>query len=287
MGDGMSIFDEQQVKQIDICAQLCSIAYDLDTNSQDTKEACLKLLLAESTDYYAFPKEAMDTQALVIEKDTIIYLVFPGTDSAADAMTDAIFELVGFLSGHCHRAFLQAAQSTFSTVGGKVKELLMQKPSSKVIIVGHSLGGALAMLYAALFKQENANFPIEKLITFGQPRCGNGQFAKAFEQMNISYLRFINDGDPVPDAPPPWGKSDWTHAGKGFIFNKDGELSESLLAYESGALARAITFVIGIVTKWFYNDKKIDDKLLAEIKNSITHPMKVYCENIQNLANKA
>ena len=46
-------------------------------------------------------------------------------------------------------------------------------PDYAVVFTGHSLGGALANLFAINFRQKYPGKEV-KLYTFGQPRVGNG-----------------------------------------------------------------------------------------------------------------
>lgn len=53
-------------------------------------------------------------------------------------------------------------------------------PSAKIIVSGHSLGGALAVLCALdLHRTYNK---VDRLTTIGQPRIGNSEFANYLTQ---------------------------------------------------------------------------------------------------------
>lgn len=81
-------------------------------------------------------------------------------------------------------------------------------PHMKYIIVGHSLGGALASLYAvamthlqngALWKNRRT-----RLITFGEPRIGDKAYASFHDRLIPPFkkLRVINHLDFIPHFPP-------------------------------------------------------------------------------------
>jgi predicted lipase len=53
-----------------------------------------------------------------------------------------------------------------------IKNTIKNYPNHGVIFTGHSLGGALANLFAVNFTQTYPDIPM-KLYTFGQPRVGN------------------------------------------------------------------------------------------------------------------
>ncbi len=72
--------------------------------------------------------------------------------------------------------------------------------SSNVVFTGHSLGGAIAHILNESAIQNGIGTP-GGLVTFGQPRTGDFQFAEHNER---NYIRIENHGDVVPDLPPNW-----------------------------------------------------------------------------------
>jgi len=90
-------------------------------------------------------------------------------------------------------------------VYGKLKELYAQKPSYQYIFVGHSLGGAIASIFAqdvvkdAVIKKTNSS-PL--LITYGQPRTGNFVYANSSFINVPRTFRIVRHADPVPNVPP-------------------------------------------------------------------------------------
>jgi len=264
-----------------LCAELCYQSYGLVTRHDEVKAVCVELLGTKPECFQSFLKEYQDTQAMVLNSEDEIYLVFPGTDGATDISTDVNFELVGFGAGHIHKAFLDVSSNTYPKIIEAVKNILASKPDSKLIVTGHSLGGALAMLYTFMLRREGIE--VEELITFGQPRVGNGKFAKEFAALSVPYTRFVNKSDIVPDVPPPWDKHDWTHAGKRLTFNENGALQEAILSDETDALRRVIEVILRAITMWFQNERKVDEKLKASVMNSVDHGMVIYLKNLKNL----
>lgn len=85
------------------------------------------------------------------------------------------------------------------------EEVMKKKPKAKVVITGHSLGGALATIYIGhIFKRWQQLYKDRiELITFGSPRVGNDKFAAA---INLSIgkhniYRVVYDNDPVSHVP--------------------------------------------------------------------------------------
>lgn len=88
----------------------------------------------------------------------------------------------------------------------QVKTLLQRRAantnaSHAVVVTGHSLGAALATLYAA----ENAlihKVPIRSLYTFASPKIGDDDFVKTFNNLSLDSWRVVNSRDLIPHLPP-------------------------------------------------------------------------------------
>ena len=80
-----------------------------------------------------------------------------------------------------------------------------RRPTQRIWLTGHSLGGALATLAAAHLGPET----IQGLYTFGCPRVGDAPFASVLPAQ--SYVRFVHRDDWVPTVPP--GILGYVHAG--------------------------------------------------------------------------
>lgn len=66
-------------------------------------------------------------------------------------------------------------------------------PTYKVVIVGHSLGGAMARVTQLFFIYLN-QFPgtVYEIYTYGEPRVGNVHFADYINMQNITSARIVN-----------------------------------------------------------------------------------------------
>lgn len=74
-----------------------------------------------------------------------------------------------------HVGFFNAWKSIEQQTVDLLNGGLAQNPDYRVVVVGHSLGGALVGLaYPGL---KGAGFEIDKAFSFGQPRTGNPAYA--------------------------------------------------------------------------------------------------------------
>ena len=96
----------------------------------------------------------------------------------------------------------------YYTIRQQLREILEKNEKAKFIVTGHSLGGALAILFVAILAYHEESLLLEKMegvYTFGQPRVGDQQFGKFMEENirvhNIRYLRCVYCNDMVVRLP--------------------------------------------------------------------------------------
>ena len=154
------------------CAQLCAAAYDgSDPRFLDIEELRF---------------------GVILDGDTT-FLVFRGTDNLQGWFDD--FKVVpartngGFLA---HVGFIGCVDKLRPSVEGLVPL------GGSLVITGHSLGAAIAVLFAEEYK-------IDPAVTFGCPRV--------YSRLNASFpvmdhTRFVNGGDLVTEVPGPLA---WHH----------------------------------------------------------------------------
>ncbi|MBN1883185.1 MAG: lipase family protein [Deltaproteobacteria bacterium] len=68
----------------------------------------------------------------------------------------------------------------------------------KLIICGHSLGGAAAVILALMLRIDE--FPVKKVFAFGQPKFTDLEGADTYNDLDV--IRVINEGDIIPQLPP-------------------------------------------------------------------------------------
>jgi hypothetical protein len=110
-----------------------------------------------------------------------------------------------------HMGFYSSWLHTRKVILPKLTEAIEQYPDYELVLVGHSLGGAVAALAGLDLKARGWN---PKVTTFGEPRIGNQELmAYTNNRFNISanrstnqYHRVTHAGDPVPLLPlAEWG----------------------------------------------------------------------------------
>jgi triacylglycerol lipase len=117
-------------------------------------------------------------------------VVFRGSHDLRDWLTNFEVEPADCSTGgKAHKGFLTALDSVWE----RLSELLGDD-DSPVFFTGHSLGGALATLAAALYKR-----PCQ-LYTFGSPLVGDEDFSAALR--NVASYRIVNNRDIVATVPP-------------------------------------------------------------------------------------
>lgn len=154
------------------CAQLCAAAYD---------DADPRFLDIEELRFG------------VIKDGDTTFLVFRGTDNLQGWLDD--FKAIpartngGYLA---HAGFIGCVDKLRPAVEGLVPL------GGNLVITGHSLGGAIAVLFAEEYK-------IDPAVTFGCPRVYS-RLNRGFPTME--HTRFVNGGDLVTEVPDPLA---WHH----------------------------------------------------------------------------
>lgn len=147
-----------------------------------------------------------------------------------DTVAEPYQELPNF--GDVHVGF----QAVYKTIRDSLRAGLPQVSAgcTRMLVTGHSLGGALAVL-AAPDMLTNMPPKLEpQLITFGGPRVGLPQFAERFNATIGSCVRVVNFLDIVPAVPLP----PYTHVGTLTPVDSGGSIDpatrHSLDAYDMG-----------------------------------------------------
>lgn len=129
-------------------------------------------------------------------RDAIVF--FEGTRNPDQVLHEVIEAWATFdatANRYYHNYFLWALREEWDGILGHLQDL---PPGGRVLAVGHSLGGAMAQIFCQRARRNNL-FPIAGCVTFGQPRT---EASAGTEPVPFTYMRFINDTDPIPGVPP-------------------------------------------------------------------------------------
>jgi triacylglycerol lipase len=139
----------------------------------------------------------------MIESDDNIVIAFRGTTSTADTISDLIARQIPYPwlynGGQTHRGFTEIYETARMQIINVLTKCNMNK---KLIITGHSLGGALATL-CALDLACNSKFSSPIVYTYGAPRVGDPTFAAAYNQKIALSHRIVIESDLITLIPPP------------------------------------------------------------------------------------
>lgn len=137
--------------------------------------------------------EEEGAECYVLEDRKKIFIVFRGTEPKSwnDIKADLSFRKTWHRGhGRVHRGFMQEVWKLYDHLA---KHVFNTK--KEVYVAGHSLGGAMAVLYAQACRPQKP----PKVYTYGAPRSGTWEFANNYE---LFHCRVVNNNDAVPNVPP-------------------------------------------------------------------------------------
>ena len=161
------------------------------------------------------------TECYVLHCDKNYIVAFRGTEPTSweDIKADIQFtkqektyevNAAGKAVGKMHKGFRAALEDVWKDLHS---HYLYHGKGKQLLITGHSLGAALATLYA-----DRISDPNSACYTFGSPRVGD---RKLINKMNFTCYRFRNNNDIVTRVPPEW--IGYTHkSDELFYFDVDG-----------------------------------------------------------------
>lgn len=143
-----------------------------------------------------------DTQAFITHNDELILISVRGTnEKLADGLRDADALQVPFTQGvgKVHRGFYEAALKVYELTINYLEKFYT---GQKLIICGHSLGGAITLLLSEMLRRR-ADYDYNiVLYTYGAPRAADATFVKG--AADLVHYRMVNHNDPVPSVPGTW-----------------------------------------------------------------------------------
>jgi hypothetical protein len=145
-----------------------------------------------------------DTQGFVATKGKTIYVVWRGSESKKDFQNDASIDKVPFIEDgeKVHIGFKYCWESVVGDTYDAIDTALenLQGETTDIVVSGHSLGGAVATLYAYSIKKHFPHYNV-KATTIGSPRVGNNVFKENYDKSDIDTLRIVHNNDLVTHTP--------------------------------------------------------------------------------------
>jgi triacylglycerol lipase len=152
-----------------------------------------------------------DTQVLVCRWNDDVVVAFRGTElKLRDWLTDLKGRLVACEGGggRVHSGFQSALHSVYPQIIRSINNIALIG-KSRLFVCGHSLGGALSLLFASYYQHETLNAaqalpPLHEVFTYGAPRVGDGRFADRFRTLPIAPHThcWVHREDPVTRVAP-------------------------------------------------------------------------------------
>lgn len=162
-------------------------------------------LVAESYDVPATWQAGHDVRAVGSQRGDEFVVAVPGTVNLAQWMIDFSVWPKPF-------PYIGTYHEGFGLWGLKLAELVLPAlpASGRIVFTGHSLGGQLAQVLAAVYASGKSKCAPMRVITFGCPRgafIGN-LTAGGLVRSGLEAASYRNAGDPVCEV-PPWPT--WKH----------------------------------------------------------------------------
>ncbi|RKP14084.1 Alpha/Beta hydrolase protein, partial [Piptocephalis cylindrospora] len=157
------------------------------------------------------------------EQQERIIVSFRGTYSPRQALTDLKMHQTPFppalaQKGKVHSGFYLNYELVREDILREVASLRLRFPHYRILVIGHSLGGALAALMAtALYEQDPE--AIIYTFSYGAPRLGNVGLAKYIDSLPIHLVNMVYGHDFAPHVPTLGlgyvhaGRELWVHNG--------------------------------------------------------------------------
>jgi len=144
----------------------------------------------QSPDYELIAAKALSINYYFFVQEKQIIVVFEGTNDLSSLSTDLEVGESSFMhlfGTQVHKGYYDEAQLAYARLAPYLSR------DKQIIVTGHSLGGAVAHLLAALLYKEQYNV---RLITFGEPPVGNEDFVHAIK--GLDHQRYTHIFDVIP-----------------------------------------------------------------------------------------
>ncbi|XAR73991.1 Triacylglycerol lipase [Bertholletia excelsa] len=221
-----------------LCAMASKLSYENEAFTKATVEDRWKFQGRDTTQALMLCDENVDPKIIVV--------AFRGSEPfSMDAWcTDCDISWLKFKGiGKVHGGFMKALglqknyrwplkaeqnnhRLAYFFIREQLREIFQKNKEAKFLLTGHSMGGALAVLFPAVLAIHNEVEILERLeavYTFGQPRVGDQKFGRfmkeLFSKYGVKYYRFVYSYDIVPRLPYDNSTLMFKHFGTCLYFN--------------------------------------------------------------------
>lgn len=179
------------------CVELAWLVYQ----APETASALATQQFGYEFHHHLSRRQARD-HAFVVRDAQHTIVAFRGSDQIVDWLTNLRAWATPTPWGHVHRGYYEVAGSLSEELAGILAADPLRRP---VVLTGHSMGGALAVLAGVML----TDLPHAGIYTFGQPQVGRRNFSEAFRGRYPGPLfRFVNGADAI---------AAWTHARRSLL----------------------------------------------------------------------
>jgi len=161
------------------------------------KDYELAILCRDAYKHCTHKNERYDAEALFSVDSNYVIVAFRGTERDYDDILTDIRLFPWYskeLGTWCHKGFLLSVRSIYLIL---LRDIYRAIEGKRIILTGHSLGGAMAQIFAAMLVSNGIK--VANIITFGAPRAG-GAGLKSITK-DISGNRYVCGSDIVPTVP--------------------------------------------------------------------------------------
>jgi len=165
---------------------------------------CVLVRLTSTYPLGAIPLVAgKDTGFLIIGVDGCCNIVLDGSNNTLEW-------LMNFLIAKTGKFFSALGFSIPSSLFLDEIEKHIKYFKGKIIVEGHSRGGAIAQIVGATLKKQGYDVEVH---TFGSPRVGGVFFNMALHRLGVQHYRVYFKNDLITNAPPNRLGTGWFHYG--------------------------------------------------------------------------
>lgn len=202
-----------------------SLAPIIESNNRVTKKMIRKAAELADETYHRKHSKGKTVYGFVEYRWDYIVVALRGSDTVEDWLTNSLVskkEYHGCSGCQVHTGFLNSYNIIRRAILQKVAILKQEHPKAKILVAGHSLGGAKGSL--AAYELSMRGYYVD-FVTFGSPRPGNVVFSKNVNRAIRGFNLRVTFRDDIVTVNPP-RTAGFSHVGKEIHFTDQGTMHE-------------------------------------------------------------